>query len=323
MILLTGAAGFIGSCMLSHLLEQNESVLIMDRFDYLSKHNNWQGKRFIKKVERKLFFSSLESLEQEPISAIIHLGARTDTACQDWSLLEKLNLNFSKQLWRYATQKKIPFLYASSAATYGNGELGFQDNHDTIPLLSPLNLYGKSKQDFDLWALEQKDCPPRWYGFKFFNVYGANEYHKGRMASVIWHTFQQIKKTGEMKLFRSHHADFKDGEQQRDFIYVKDVLHTLFHFLSDTDCKNGIYNLGTGKARTFYDLASSVFKALNRSVCISFIDTPLDIRDTYQYFTEGDMKKMSSQYKSVSSFYTLEDGIQEYVQKYLISKSYY
>lgn len=322
MILLTGAAGFIGSCMLSYLNKNGESnIIIVDDFTQTDKAKNWQDKSFSQKVERKDLVTFLSKTRLQ-ISSIIHLGARTDTALNDWNLFLELNFNYSQKLWVYATEKQIPFIYASSAATYGNGSLGFIDSHELCKELAPLNQYGQSKQDFDLWVLEQKQTPSKWYGFKFFNVFGPNEYHKNRMASVVFHTIKQIRKTGAMKLFRSHHPDFKDGEQSRDFIYVKDLVQTLYHF-KEQSIQNGIYNLGTGHARTFHDLVHQVFHSLDLKPNISFIDTPVDIRDNYQYFTKADINKLSSVVENVKSFYSLEDGVKDYVQNYLITNTYY
>ena len=206
-------------------------------------------------------------------------------------------------------------IYASSAATYGLGEHGYSDNHELIKNLKPLNPYGDSKNNFDKWVLEQDVKPPFWAGLKFFNVYGPHESHKGRMASVVYHTYHQIEKTGGMKLFRSHNTAYKDGEQLRDFIYVKDVV-SILHFLSDCEVTSGLYNVGTGKARSFYDLASLTFKALGLEPKISFIDTPVDIRDKYQYFTEASMTKLEKAgYKK--AFHSLEEGVCDYVQNYL------
>ena len=210
-------------------------------------------------------------------------------------------------------------IYASSAATYGLGELGYKDEHEIVEKLQPLNPYGLSKNDFDKWALKQKETPPHWYGLKFFNVYGPNEYHKGRMASVIFHTVRQIKATSGMKLFRSHRPDFKDGEQSRDFVYVKDVIKICYWLWKNLPA-DGLYNLGTGQARTFDDLAANTFQAMDLTPNISFIDTPEDIRDTYQYFTEADMDKLrAAGYKE--PFYSLEEGIRDYVQGYLIGEN--
>ena len=253
------------------------------------------------------------------VQAIFHIGARTDTTEWDTGIFDQLNVNYSKSLWQICTDHQIPFFYASSAATYGLGESGYSDDHKTIPGLKPLNPYGQSKQDFDLWALDQvaqKKQPPAWAGFKFFNVYGPNEYHKSRMASVIFHTARQIKATGGMKLFRSHRPDFKDGEQSRDFIYVKDVVDVLMHFF-EKQPPSAIYNLGTGKARTFLDLATNTFRSLDLEPNISFIDTPEDIRETYQYYTQADMDKLRELGGYDKPFYSLEDGIEDYVKRYL------
>jgi ADP-L-glycero-D-manno-heptose 6-epimerase len=247
---------------------------------------------------------------------VLHIGARTDTTELDTTIFDELNLHYSQALWERCAGYGIPFLYASSAATYGLGELGYSDDHALIPRLKPLNPYGQSKQDFDVWALQQSAAPPQWAGFKFFNVYGPNEYHKGRMASVIFHTARQIKATGAMKLFRSHRPDFRDGEQSRDFIYVKDVVDILLHFLEKRP-PSAIYNLGTGQARTFLDLASNTFRSMGLAPNISFVDTPADIRDTYQYFTEADMGKMRSLAGYTAPFYSLEAGIDDYVLLYL------
>ncbi len=321
MILITGAAGFIGSCMLGFLNEQGiDNIVISDDFSHESKKRNWESKKFKRKIHRNELFGYLD--DSNEIKSIIHLGARTDTSETEWDIFENLNLGYSKKLWLYATKKNIPFIYASSAATYGNGKKGFIDSHKIVSDLIPLNPYGKSKNDFDIWLLNQKDKPEHWYGFKFFNVYGPNEYHKGRMASVIFHTFNQIQSSGKMNLFRSHHPDFKDGEQSRDFIYVKDLISTLYFFLTEKP-ENGIYNLGTGKARTFLDLAKSVFNSLDLKSDISYIDTPKDIRNNYQYFTEADIDKLIMIMPKMESFYSLEKGVEDYVQNYLLENKIY
>ena len=211
-------------------------------------------------------------------------------------------------------------MYASSAATYGLGELGYDDNESLIPQLKPLNPYGDSKNDFDIWALQQEKKPFFWAGLKFFNVYGPNEYHKGRMASVIFHAYNQIKATEKMKLFRSHNPNFKDGEQMRDFIYVKDLIEVCLFFMHHRK-DSGIYNLGSGKARTFKDLVTNTFLAMDKTPDISFIDTPEDIRDKYQYFTQANMSKLRS-IGFTRPFHTLEEGISEYVKDYLSSGAY-
>jgi ADP-L-glycero-D-manno-heptose 6-epimerase len=317
MIVVTGAAGFIGSCMVQRLNDAGYAdVLAVDDFSRADKNRNLEGKRLWGRMERNNFVRWIERNHAD-VDAVLHLGARTDTTEQDRAIFDALNLEYSRALWMLCAGFGIPLLYASSAATYGLGEGGYADDHATIPSLRPLNPYGQSKQDFDVWVLQQAaaQCPPHWAGFKFFNVYGPNEYHKGRMASVIFHTARQIKATGAMRLFRSHRPDYQDGAQSRDFIYVKDVVDVLLHFLEQKP-PNAIYNLGTGRARTFLDLATGTFRALGLSPSISFVDTPADIRDTYQYFTEADMSKVrSAGYHE--PFVGLEEGIEDYVQRYL------
>jgi ADP-L-glycero-D-manno-heptose 6-epimerase len=322
MIVVTGAAGFIGSCMVRKLNDAGyTNILAVDDFSRPDKNANLEGKTLAGRIERNNFVRWLERNHGE-VTAVLHLGARTDTTEMSESLFDALNLEYSRALWILCSGYEIPFFYASSAATYGLGEHGYSDDHAGIPALSPLNPYGWSKQNFDLWVLKQianpqgVQAPPRWAGFKFFNVYGPNEYHKGRMASVIFHTARQIKATGKMNLFRSHRPDFKDGEQSRDFIYVKDVVDVLFWFLENDKAPNAIYNLGTGKARAFLHLAEGTFHALGLQPDISFVDTPADIRDKYQYFTEADMTKLR-QAGYNEPFYGLEAGIEDYVQRYL------
>ena len=321
MIIVTGAAGFIGSCLVRKLNDEgfNHLVLVDDFSDEL-KNQNLANKQFSEKVNRKDLMSWMEQNYQS-VDFVFHIGARTDTAEFDTTIFDELNLNYSKNLWEKCVKFQIPFIYASSAATYGMGEFGFEDNHEIVEKLKPLNPYGQSKNEFDKWVLMQIECPPFWAGFKFFNVFGPNEYHKSRMASVVFHAFNQIKETGEMKLFKSHKIEYKDGEQLRDFIYVKDVCDVLF-FMMKHKKDSGIYNLGIGKARTFNDLADATFSALNKIRNISFIDTPEDIREKYQYFTQGDMQKLKSiGYKK--PFSTLENGVKDYVESYLIKGEYY
>lgn len=315
MLILTGAAGFIGSVVAGHLIRKEQTDLILvDDFTVDVKRPNWEAKENAGKVQRDKLESFLAE-QADTISAVIHLGARTDTAEQDKELFDRLNVNYSKMIWTFCTKNQIPLVYASSAATYGGGELGFVDDHSLVDQLRPLNPYGESKNEFDQWVLEQDAQPPFWAGLKFFNVYGPNEWHKGRMASVILHAFRQISATGGLKLFRSHRDEIEDGHQERDFIFVKDIANVIDWLLSHRP-KSGIYNLGTGKARTFLDLGKGVFKALGKEEKITFIDTPADIRDTYQYFTEADMSKLRNEGYS-APFTTLEDGIDEYVKQFL------
>jgi len=321
MIVITGAAGFIGSCLLSKLNEERYyDIVIVDDFSKAGKAQNYQNKRFSQKVDRSNFFSWLDENETL-VQFIFHIGARTDTTEFNREIFEELNVNYSKEIWKHCVAYGIPLVYASSAATYGLGEYGYSDNHDIISKLKPLNPYGDSKNEFDIWALAQTEKPWFWAGLKFFNVYGPNEYHKGRMASVIFHAYHQIKNNGRVKLFRSHHADYKDGEQLRDFVFVKDVVNVC-QFLMENTPASGLYNLGTGKARTFVDLAKSTFNALNLDPAIDFIDTPADIRDKYQYFTEADMRKLiAAGYNT--PFTSLEKGVEDYVKKYLETGGYY
>ena len=316
MIIVTGAAGFIGSCLIGRLNAENfNHIIAVDDFSRLEKLPNLENKKIIEQVERDLFFDWLDNNYHE-VEFLFHIGARTDTTEFDVQIFEELNVAYSKKIWQKCIQYQIPLVYASSAATYGLGELGYDDNEQNIPLLKPLNPYGDSKNEFDIWALQQEKKPFFWAGLKFFNVYGPNEYHKGRMASVIFHAFNQIKATGQMRLFKSHNPDFKDGEQIRDFIYVKDVVEVCL-FLMHHRRNSGIYNLGSGKARTFLDLVTNTFVNLNITPAISFIDTPADIRDKYQYFTQANMSKLRSIGYN-KPFHTLEEGITDYVKNYLI-----
>ena len=315
-IIVTGAAGFIGSCMVQYLNEQGfTNLILVDDFGIESKRVNWESKQYEGIVERQSLFEWLERNEPT-IDVFIHLGARTDTTEFDYSIHKALNVVYSQNVWNYCTEKNIPLIYASSAATYGSGELGYDDNHEIVEDLKPLNPYGISKNEFDKWALKQTETPPFWAGLKFFNIYGPNEYHKGRMASVIWHSFNQIKKDGLVKLFRSHRPDFKDGEQLRDFVYVKDLVKVIYWMMQNQQIPSGLYNLGTGSARSFYDLASSTFRGLDLEPNISFVDMPIDIRDKYQYFTEANMQKLKAA-GYTDAFYTLEEGVDDYVRNYL------
>ena len=320
MIVVTGAAGFIGSALVGELLRQGwQDIVAVDDFSRPDKAPNLEGKTLSAKVDRKEFHDWLDA-NQQLVQFIFHLGARTDTTEFDTAIFDELNLHYSQEVWKRCVQYGIPLVYASSAATYGAGEHGYDDDHDLIAKLKPLNPYGESKNDFDQWALAQAEKPYFWAGLKFFNVYGPNEYHKGRMASVVLHAFRQIRDTGGMKLFRSHRPDYKDGEQLRDFVYVKDVCDVCL-FLMEHRKHSGIYNLGSGKARTFLDLARAVFAALGKDEKIEFIDTPADIRDKYQYYTEANMAKL----KGIGydkPFTSLEEGVGDYVTNYLIPGSY-
>ncbi len=361
-LLITGAAGFIGSCMVQYLNEQGyENLILVDDFGAEEKRNNWEGKKFETIVERYNLFDWLQQ-HNPKISYVIHLGARTDTTEFDYAIHQELNVDYSKHIWNYCTKQKIPLIYASSAATYGAGELGYSDNNSIIENLRPLNPYGISKNEFDKWALQQtandSTTPPFWAGLKFFNVYGPNEYHKGRMASVIFHAYNQIKKDGVVKLFKSYKEAFKDGEQLRDFVYVKDVVKIIawmmeasaIHLLPGKEqvkveeakfqddrlilkdgggesvmeypLTSGIYNVGTGKARSFNDLVKATFAGLDMKPKIKYIDIPEDIRDKYQYFTEATMQKLRAA-GYTAEFYSIEEGLNDYVRNYLREEKIY
>lgn len=320
-IVITGAAGFIGSCLLETLNRKGmDQIVIVDDFSKTIKNSNWSSKKFSDKIEREHFFQWLDDHYQE-VSFLFHIGARTDTTEFDVSIFDRLNVKYSRDAWKKCAEYRIPMIYASSAATYGLGEFGYEDRHDIVERLKPLNPYGISKNEFDKWALQQKNTPPNWYGFKFFNVYGPNEYHKGRMASVVLHAFYQIKKTGNMNLFQSHCADFENGMQLRDFIYAEDIVDVLIWTMENLP-DSGLYNLGTGTARPFLALAKAVFTALNIPEKINFIPTPEDIRDKYQYFTEANMNKLR-QAGYQRAFTTLEAGVEDYVKHYLAQEKYY
>ncbi|HXS56067.1 MAG TPA: ADP-glyceromanno-heptose 6-epimerase [Hanamia sp.] len=326
-IVITGAAGFIGSCLVGFLNNAGyKNLILVDDFSFEKKAPNLNGKAFKIKIERENFFDWLKS-ENVEIGFFYHIGARTDTTEFDYTVHEHLNVDYSKKVWRYCSENNIPVVYASSAATYGAGELGYKDDESIIEDLKPLNPYGVSKNEFDKWALKQTEAPPAWAGLKFFNVYGPNEYHKARMASVIFHSYNQIRERGFVKLFKSHKPEFKDGEQLRDFIYVKDVLNICFWFLEcwqndHTTFISGIYNVGTGKARSFDDLVKATFSGLDKAPRIEYIDMPEDIRDTYQYFTEATMDKIHAAGYS-KPFFSLEEGVDDYVRNYLVGKNYY
>jgi len=320
MIIVTGAAGFIGSGLISRLNQDGfKNIIAVDDFSKIEKAENLEGKTIKERVEREELFPWIDQNYRD-IEFIFHIGARTDTTEFDKEIFDKLNVNYSKDVWEKCVAYQIPLVYASSAATYGLGENGYDDNEATLSELKPLNPYGDSKNDFDIWALQQEKKPLFWAGLKFFNVYGPNEYHKGRMASVIMHAYNQIKATDKMKLFRSHNPDFKDGEQMRDFIYVKDLIDVCI-FLMHHRKNSGIYNLGSGQARTFKDLVINTFVSMDKTPDISFVDTPADIRDKYQYFTEANMSKLRS-IGYTKPFHTLEEGVADYVKNYLSSGAY-
>lgn len=320
MIVVTGAAGFIGSCLITELARRGYGNLVaVDDFSIVNKKANLLQVDSVTKVGRNNFGKWMEKHGEE-IQFIFHIGARTNTAEFDMNLLNRLNLDYSKMVWEACVNYSIPMVYASSAATYGLGERGFDES--VIPEdLIPLNPYGISKNEFDKWVLKQKSTPPFWAGFKFFNVFGPNEYHKGRMASVVFHAYNQIKETGKVKLFQSHNPDFKDGEQLRDFVYVKDVLNVLLYMMNERK-HSGIYNLGSGTAGTFLDLANAVFEALKLEPKIEFVPTPEDIRDKYQYYTCANMDKIRKVGYD-KPFTDFKTAVREYTSEYLVKEKYY
>jgi ADP-L-glycero-D-manno-heptose 6-epimerase len=326
-IVVTGAAGFIGSCLVGFLNKSGfKNLILVDDFSDDKKEQNLSGKNFIIKIERESFFDWLKK-EKPEVNFVYHIGARTDTTEFNYSVHEHLNVEYSKKIWTYCSENKVPLVYASSAATYGAGELGYKDDESIIADLKPLNPYGVTKNEFDKWALQQQKTPPAWAGLKFFNVYGPNEYHKARMASVIFHSYNQIIENGFVKLFKSHKSEFKDGEQLRDFVYVKDVLKICFWFLAcwQKDPQtfiSGIYNVGTGQARSFNDLVKATFSGLDRKPEIKYIDMPEDIRETYQYYTQAEMQKIKAAGYHENMF-SLEEGVDDYVRNYLSKKVYY
>lgn len=320
MIVITGAAGFIGSNLLSKLNSEGfYDIILVDDFSRKDKELNYSGKKYSDMINRNELFFWMDN-NHKFVQYVFHIGARTDTAEFNKEVFNELNLNYSKEVWNKCVEYGLPLVYASSAATYGLGEYGYDDDHEIIENLQPLNPYGESKNDFDKWALKQINKPYFWAGLKFFNVYGPNEYHKGRMSSVVFTAFNQIRDSGKMKLFKSHRPDIKDGEQKRDFIYIRDVVDIMFYFLNNRK-NSGIYNTGTGKARSFFDLAQSTFNAMEVPVNIEFIDTPGDIRDKYQYFTEAKMNKLLL-IDNVKKFIPLEEGINDYVNNFLIPGKY-
>jgi len=320
MIVVTGSLGFIGSCLISKLNKDGvTNIIAVD--DFSNDKNNSNNEKISQYVDRSEFLDWLEN-QKNNVDFIFHLGARADTMEQSEQVFDALNLNYSKKLFSICTKYQIPIIYASSAATYGLAELGYNDDENLIPQLKPLNPYGWSKQNFDIWVLEQTDKPNFWVGLKFFNVYGPNEYHKGKMSSIVHHCFNQIKEQSKINLFQSHKEGIENGHQKRDFIYVKDVVDVIVWFYKNQQ-NSGIYNLGTGKARTFLDVTKSVFNSLNIKEEINFIPTPISIRNSYQYFTQANMDKLRK-IGYTKPFTSLEDGIDDYIKNYLNKdKSYY
>jgi ADP-L-glycero-D-manno-heptose 6-epimerase len=322
MILVTGGAGFIGSVIVKELNNQGrEDILIVDCLDETSK---WQNLRSLK-YENYLHAAELFNDERgdllDQVTEIFHLGACSTTTEKDMDFLFRNNIHFSQLLCELAVKKEIPFYYASSAATYGQGDQGYSDSHDCVDSLRPLNPYGYSKQFFDQWMLSRTELPPLWYGFKFFNVFGPNEYHKGGQKSVVHTAFCQIEEVGSVKLFKSYRDDYKDGEQLRDFVYVLDCVEAIMK-LRKVKAESGLYNLGTGKARSFLDLAKAVFNAMDRPEEIKFIDMPNGLDEQYQYFTQAETDKLKNALPDFH-FKDLEESVAHYIQEFLLTPDPY
>jgi ADP-L-glycero-D-manno-heptose 6-epimerase len=326
MIVITGGAGMIGSVIAWHINTKlgRDDLVIVDHITHEAQWQNLVHRHYVEYLDRNQLFDFLEN--NDDVDAIIHMGAISATTERDFNKLVEANIQYSQDLWDWCTEFKVPFFYASSAATYGDGSAGYDDA--SIENLRPLNGYGYSKHFFDQWVLKQtpENSPPNWAGFKFFNVYGPNEYHKERMASVAFHTFNQFAETGTMKLFKGTKAGIADGEQQRDFVYVKDCANIVAHFLTAAQGKkptpNDIYNIGTGQARTFKDLATNVMINMGKTPHITYIDMPEDLRGKYQYFTEANMTKLRKAGYN-ASMTSLEDGVKDYVQHYLMKADPY
>jgi ADP-L-glycero-D-manno-heptose 6-epimerase len=326
MILITGAAGFIGSVIVKHLNDQGiTDLLLCDHFESGDKWKNLRGLKYDSFVQVEDLFSHPLWKKPGAFKAIYHMGACSDTTELNMDFLYKNNTLFTNTLLTLSQQKNIPIVYASSAATYGAGEQGYSDDHKGVSGLRPLNKYGYSKQLSDEWILSQTKKPKVWFGVKFFNVFGPNEYHKGKMSSVVYQSFNQIKGDGEVKLFKSHRPDYKDGEQLRDFVYVKDVVRAMVELIAAGKKKptlSGIYNLGTGEARSFHDLVKATYAAMDKESKIKFIDMPVELRNQYQYYTQADMGKLKKALPKFK-FMKLEDAVNDYVRQHLAQPEQY
>ncbi|MCT4641418.1 MAG: ADP-glyceromanno-heptose 6-epimerase [Bacteriovoracaceae bacterium] len=324
MIIVTGGAGFIGSCLIKELNSMGrEDIIVVDRLESDQKWMNLRGLKYSEYIQADDFIEpeTLYPIFEEGIDALYHMGACSSTTERDVDYLMYNNVDYSKIMFQVCTDFNVPLCYASSAATYGDGEDGYDDDESKIRSLKPLNAYGYSKQLVDEWALKLQATPEKWYGVKFFNVYGPNEYHKEKMSSVVYQAYNQIKATGKMKLFKSYKDGFEDGKQLRDFVYVKDVVNAMIALINDDHKgENGIYNLGTGKARSFLDLTKATFSALGINENIEYIEMPDSLKDQYQYFTEANMAKLNDALSGFE-FHSLEDGVSDYVKNHLMNKN--
>lgn len=319
-VIVTGGAGFIGSCIVATLNSCGiDDIYIVDDVNTTEKWKHFVNKKYLAYIHKDEFLDMLPKFRGK-ISHVIHMGACSSTTEKDFDFLYKNNFEYTKALWNFCVEENISFIYASSAATYGDGEEGFDDTQP-IERLRPLNGYGYSKQLFDLWVEKQTTTPKQYVGFKFFNVYGPNEDCKGDMASVIFKSFNQINENSVIKLFTSHKEGYGDGGQLRDFIYVKDICKVIM-FMMEHENISGLFNLGTGKARSFTDLAKATFDAMGKPENIEYIPMPMHLREKYQYFTQATMDKLRS-VGYVDEFYSLEDGARDYVQNYLIPNKIY
>lgn len=327
MIVITGGAGFIGSALLWGFNEAgNNNIAVVDRLGTENKWKNLVKRRFELILHRDQFFSWLEDKKNSSqIECVFHMGACSSTTEVDMDYLLTNNIQYTQKIFQFCTERKIPLIYASSAATYGLGEQGFSDDPAKIHTLKPINQYGYSKQVVDNWVLAKgKDAPPFWCGLKFFNVYGPGEYHKKAMMSLVAKGYPQLMEKGEMQLFKSHKVGFADGQQKRDFIYIKDIVKIMLHIWQHhKEIPSGIYNLGTGHARAFFDLGKAMFKAASVTENINFVDMPENIRNQYQYFTEAETSRLRTKVGYKGPFYSLEDGIGDYIRNYLSKEDCY
>lgn len=321
MIIVTGANGFIGSAFVWELNQQGiTEITCVDTVDTKIRPGPLSNRKYSQFLLKDQIWDYLKSPDAQKVTWIIHMGANSSTTEKNWDHLLENNTMYSERLFQWCADNKKNLIYASSAATYGAGELGYDDTMDSNQL-KPLNLYGESKVLMDRWAVAQKNTPPHWYGLKFFNVYGPNEYHKNDMASLVYKAYQQILTTGELKLFKSYKPEYKDGEQMRDFVYVKEVTGWMAELMKKTPA-SGIYNMGAGRARTWVDLAHAAFSSLKREDNVKFIEMPDNIKNQYQYFTESRMEKWLKNGMSPSKW-SIEDGVKDYIQNYLTQQNPY
>jgi len=326
MIILTGGAGMIGSMVAWHLNNKMSynNFAIVDDLVYEQQEQNFNKRDFVEYIKKDDLKKYLNN--KKDISAVIHMGAVSATTESNFNRLLEANIRYSQYLWRWCTKNKVPFIYASSAATYGDGSFNYEDNEAELDKLNPLNAYGYSKHFFDRWVqlelAKKQPTPPQWCGLKFFNVYGPNEYHKGRMASVVFHAFNQFKENKQIKLFKSEHPSYADGMQVRDFIYVKDAVEVIIFFLNNAKF-SGIYNVGTGNAETFKALAEAVLiNTKGKPDDIKYIDMPSDLKGKYQYYTQANVDKIKS-IGFQKDFRNLKEGVTDYLENYLLTSDRY